>query len=67
MIDLSRFPCSCGHSFKDHGIFKSDSYSYILENACLVGIHSDLTLVDDCKQFKLDNLKYLEKLYKEKK
>ena len=58
--------CICGHLEKDHGIFKSDSYSYILENACLIGVGSAIKFVDICTEFKQDNLSYLEKLYEEK-
>jgi hypothetical protein len=58
--------CTCGHLEKDHGVFKSDSYSYEFPKTCLVGIGSDIKFVDDCREFKLDNLRYLEDCYEEK-
>ena len=54
--------CVCGHLYKDHGVFKCDVYSYKLQKSCLFGIGIDANLVDNCKEFKLDNLKYLEQL-----
>jgi hypothetical protein len=55
--------CICGHLESEHGIFRSDSYSYEFPKTCLVGMGSDIKFVDDCREFKLDNLRFLENMY----
>jgi hypothetical protein len=55
--------CICGHLEKEHSIFRPDSYDARLEKACLFGVNSGIQFVDDCREFKLDNLRYLEDLY----
>lgn len=58
IIDLNPL-CVCGHDFLSH------SRSY-LGNECRVGAGDWKHFLDSCLNFKLDNLKYLEMLSKEK-
>jgi hypothetical protein len=53
--------CICGHGFLDHSRLH---YNSGLE--CRVGYGDGTYFRDDCMNFKLDNLKYLEMLSKEK-
>lgn len=53
---MNNFPCICGHRYDDHERFSWNG-------ACWVGITDEYC---PCKEYKLDNLKYLESKYNEK-
>lgn len=68
------FPCVCGHPKKDHAIdydaIKTmDPYIWGSEYGCRVeapGVTDGTKLLDDCANFRPDNLKYLEAKLNEK-
>jgi hypothetical protein len=53
--------CVCGHGLKEHGI------SPHLDQACYVYAVDGGKYEDNCMEFKLDNLRFLEQKYEQSK
>lgn len=59
MLKIGDLICSCGHGESRH-------YWSKLKERRYCNVKRDNSYVDDCNDFKPDNLKYLEKLAEEK-